>query len=159
MLLFFNPWFHQRLFKSKPFGLLKSSFKNACYSYQKTVYKAASTPKIIIELMINPGVTLNIDLSNSIVCTSFAGFGFDKLKTTMMTIITINVIDIRSKKGKSGNAPFVHTGKNLSTVEIGMVNNAPAIAAAAVVGFQNKPSAKMANTPGEIKPTYSCINW
>ncbi len=46
---------------------------------------------------------------------------------------------MRSIKGKSGNAPFVHSGRNLSTAESGMVRMAEVSAAADVVLFQKKP--------------------
>ena len=66
---------------------------------------------------------------------------------------------IRSIKGKSGNTPFVHAGRNLSTVESGMVRMAEVSAAVDVVRFQKNPKRKIDSTPGDIKPTYSCINW
>ncbi len=62
-------------------------------------------------------------------------------------------------KGKSGNAPLVQTGKNFSTVESGIVRIAEVSAAVEVVRFQKNPKRKIDNTPGEINPTYSWMNW
>ena len=67
--------------------------------YQNTVYNAARIPQIITDPIINPGVTLNIDLSISITCISFAGFGFAKLITIIIMTIAKKVIVILSRKG------------------------------------------------------------
>ncbi|WP_369799725.1 hypothetical protein [Pedobacter sp. BMA] len=63
--------------------------------------------------------------------------------------------DIRFRKGMGSIQPLVNTGKNLRSIESGMVSKAAERAAFEVVLFQKKPSRKIANTPGEIKPTYS----
>ncbi len=67
-------------------------------------------------------------------------------------MITAKAIDIRSRNGISGYA-------NFKMADNGIVNNVPVNAAADVVLFQKIPKRKIARTPGEIKPTYSCINW
>ena len=52
------------------------------------------------------------------------------------TTINPKVMDILSKKGKIGKALLVHCGKNFNTVEMGIVNKAPAKAAEELVRFQ-----------------------
>ena len=79
-----------------------------------------------------------------------------------MTISAIRMINTRPIlfiKGISGKAPLVQPGRNFKTVDNGMVSIAEVSAAADVARFQKKPKRKIDNTPGEIKPTYSCINW
>ena len=56
-----------------------------------------------------------------------------------------------------GPQPLIRTGR--LTLRRPRASDAPAIAAAEVVRFQKKPSKKMASTPGDTKPTYSCMNW
>lgn len=123
------------------------------------VYSAASMPTITVEPIINAGEQRNIDLSISTTCSLFLLLGSARLITTISAIRIINTNPILFMKGISGKAPLVHTGRNFKTVESGMVSIAEVSAAADVARFQKKPKRKIDNTPGEIKPTYSCINW
>ena len=116
-------------------------------------------PTIIAEPTIKPGEQRNIFVSINTTCVLFLLFLSARLITTINSIRKIKTMVMRSIKGKSGNAPFVHPGRNFNTVESGMVRMAEVSAAAEVVRFQKKPNRKIDNTPGEIKPTYSCINW
>lgn len=113
-------------------------------------------------MMIEP-MTKLLDVRNAVVstfieCFRLCCFWLSRLVTTISPTISKNVIAILSKKGIAFTAPFVASGKNLRNVEIGIVNKAPINAALAVVFRQNIPNRKMASTPGEKKPTYSCIN-
>jgi hypothetical protein len=63
------------------------------------VYNAASIPQIMNEPTMNPGDTLNIDLSISIVCISFLFLGFTRLMMMISKTIETNVIAILSKNG------------------------------------------------------------
>ena len=110
--------------------------------YQKTVYNAASMPQIIIEPIAKDGVMRNIEVSTSIVCGSFSLLGLARLITIIITTMDTKVMLILSKKGKAGKLPLVKTGKNFSRVEIGMVNKAPAIAAAAGRAFPKNTQQK-----------------
>src|SRR5258706_11709431 len=107
----------------------------------------------IAEPAINPRLTRNI--FGSISSTKDFCSGFDNETTTITRIIKTNVIDMRSRKGKSGNVPFVQEGRNFKSVETGIVSNVPVSAAVEVVRFQKNPIKKIASTPGEINPTYS----
>jgi hypothetical protein len=82
-----------------------------------------------------------------------------RLITTINTIRIINTKVMRSIKGRSGNAPLVQPGRNLKSVERGIVRIADVSAAVDVARFQKNPNRKIDKTPGEINPTYSCINW
>ena len=127
--------------------------------YQNTVYKAASIPTTIVEPTTKPGEHRNIFVSIITVRALFL------LLRSAMLITIINKTRrrktkvIRSINGMSGKTPFVQTGKNLNTVESGIVRMAEVSAAADVVRFQKKPKRKIDRTPGEINPTYSWINW
>src|SRR6478672_3619463 len=128
-------------------------------SYQNTVYNATSIPIMIVEPTRNEGNVRNIFAS------IVSAFGLFLLLRSARLITIINNISIRktrvirSIKGKSGNAPLVHDGRNLSTVERGMVRMADISAAVDVALFQKNPNRKIDSTPGDIKPTYSWINW
>ena len=63
------------------------------------MYNAANIPQMINEPIINPGDTLNIDLSTSITCLSLAGLGLNKLMATIITTIAKKVIVILSRNG------------------------------------------------------------
>ncbi|MNI23916.1 hypothetical protein D3C73_775180 [compost metagenome] len=79
--------------------------------------------------------------------------------TTIISKMTIQKThDIRFRKGMLPINPLLIVGRNLKKTDKGMVTMAAASAAREVVLFQKKPKRKMANMPGEIKPTYSCIN-
>ena len=123
------------------------------------VYSAASIPTIMTEPIIKAGDERNILLSIKIILGLFLLLRSIRLITIINNIRKIKTIVILSIKGKSGNAPFVHVGRNFKMVETGMVRIAEVSAAVAVVRFQKKPNRKMDNTPGDIKPTYSCTNW
>ncbi len=82
----------------------------------------------------------------------FLLFGSSIVMITMIATITTKIQPIRSRKGISGMV-------NLMSVESGIDSKAPVSAAAEVVRFQKKPSIKIANTPGEIKPVYSWMYW
>jgi len=63
--------------------------------------------------------------------------------------------------GLSGTGPKAggpHYLSRFAAEQTVTVNTAAAMAAVAVVRFQNRPSINMANTPGEKKPTYSWMN-
>src|SRR5690606_1894565 len=122
-------------------------------NHQYVVYKTAKMRMIMVDPMANPGVTRNIRASMTIELSGCRRSA--RLIKTMTAIMNANVIDMRSRNGKSGNTPPVHAGRNLSMVEIGIVNNVPASAALGVVLLQKNPSRKMASTPGEMNPTYS----
>ena len=115
-------------------------------------------PIIINDATKKPGEQRNIVLSIITVLGLSLLVLSARLITTINSIRKTNTMVIRSIKGKSGKAPFVQPGRNFNKVESGMVSIAEVSAAAAVVRFQKKPKRKMDNTPGEIKPTYSCIN-
>jgi hypothetical protein len=70
---------------------------------------------------------------------------------TIIQEIPRKVTTIWSRKGKCGN-------RNLMAADRGMDRMVPQSAAFDVVRFQNKPSTKMALTPGLIIPVYSWIN-
>ena len=75
----------------------------------------------IAEPITNPLFTRNMlaSTSNTTVCRS----GLANEIMTITRMINTNVIDMRSRNGKSGKAPLVSAGRNLSRVEMGMVNN------------------------------------
>src|SRR5215213_11132587 len=104
---------------------------------------------------MNAGELLNI--VGSIAITR--GLSLLLRSARLITIISktriINTSVIRSMKGKSGNQPFDHIGRNFKKVESGMVRMADVSAAADVVRFHRNPNRKIESTPGEIKPTYS----
>ena len=83
------------------------------------------------------------------------GSDFKWLIKTIITIITKKVMVILSKNGIGEIIPSVISGRNFNKVESGIVIRAPHKAAVLVVRFQKNPIKKMANTPGEINPTYS----
>ena len=114
---------------------------------------------IITDPTINDGEHLNMLVSTSKVLGLFLLLRSSKLIITINSTKNTKTIVIRSINGKSGNAPLLHAGKNFNKVESGIVSIAAASAAAEVVRFQKKPKRKIDNTPGEIKPTYSWINW
>ena len=116
-------------------------------------------PIIMAEPTIKPGEHRNIFVSIITTPGLFLLLLSARFITTINSIRKIKTMVIRSIKGKSGNAPFVQPGRNFNTVESGMVKMAEVSAAAEVVRFQKNPNRKMESTPGEIKPTYSCINW
>jgi len=93
-------------------------------------------PMITTDPTTNSGLTLNIARSTSIAFELFSFLGLDKLINIITSTISPKVMDILSKNGKFGKALLVQLGKNFNTVEIGMVNNAPASAAAELVRFQ-----------------------
>ena len=127
-------------------------------NYQKTVYSAARIPHITTEATIKPGVTLNISL---LISSPFGLFLLSGSETVIRYIkirIMQNTQDIRFKNGIGSIAPPLRVGKNLNSTDKGMVSNAAVSAALEVVLFQKNPSRKMAKTPGDINPTYSCIN-
>src|SRR5687767_1789330 len=107
---------------------------------------------------MNPGEQRNILVSIIISLEGSSFLGLTRLITITNSTRKINTMVIRSIKGKSGKAPLVHDGKNLSTVESGIVKIAEVSAAVAVVLFQKNPRRKMERTPGDINPTYSCTN-
>ena len=112
-------------------------------------------PTIIAEPTIKPEDVLNIDLSiTSALCSSLRLLSA-RLITTINNIKIMKTSVIRSINGRSGKKPFDHPGRNLKTVESGMVRIAEVRAAFDVVRFQKNPKRKMESTPGEIKPTYS----
>ena len=116
-------------------------------------------PMIIADPTKNPGEQRNIDVSMTSALWLSLPLRSARLITIINTIRIINTRVIRSIKGKSGKTPFVHTGKNFKTVDNGMVRMAEVSAATDVVLFQKNPNRKIDSTPGEIKPTYSCMNW
>ena len=128
-------------------------------SYQNTVYNAVSIPTIKTDHAIKPGETLNIEGSIFASRSPEPFSGLIKLIVTMIAMMTTNVIVILSIKAKSGNEPPDQRGRNFRTVDSGIVSKAPVRAAADVVRFQKNPKRKIASTPGEMKPTYSWINW
>ena len=93
-------------------------------------------------MAINPGDTLNIAVSTAMTWGSFSLFGFARLTMTIIITMAKNVMVILSKKGKSGKAPLVQSGRFFKIVDIGTVSNAPASPAPAVVFFQNIPNKK-----------------
>src|SRR5450631_2792359 len=115
-------------------------------------------PTIITDPRINEGDTIKSFLSTTMVCEAWSAEGLDKLTPIIIATMMRKVMDMRSRNGKSGNAPLVQTGRNFNTVDTGMVIRLPVSAAAAVVRFQKKPSRNIASTPGEINPTYSWMN-
>lgn len=115
-------------------------------------------PIIIVDATMNPGEQRNMLASMMVAFAGFCPFLSTRLITTISTIRTTNTKVIRFIKGRSGNAPLVHTGRNFSTVESGIVRIADVRAAFAVAFFQKKPNRKIERTPGEMKPTYSCTN-
>jgi hypothetical protein len=126
--------------------------------YQKAVYNPARIPQMITDNTINEGLTLNIRASISIPCGLFLLRGSASVTAAIVIRIIAKTHDILFKKGISAIYPPLSTGKNLKSVDKGMVSTAAVSAAAEVVRFQKNPNRKMAKTPGEIKPTYSCTN-
>jgi hypothetical protein len=114
---------------------------------------------IITDPTIKPGEQRNMLLSMTTIFGLSLLFLSARLIATISNIRIIKTSVIRSIKGRSGKKPFVHPGKNFRTVERGIVRIAEVSAAVAVVRFQKNPNRKIDNTPGEIKPTYSCTNW
>src|SRR4051812_22577645 len=114
---------------------------------------------MITDPAINPGEQRNIFVSIVTTRTLSLLRRSEKLMMIINTTRIRNTSVIRSIKGRSGNAPFDHPGRNLKMVESGIVNIADVSAAAEVVRFQKKPRRKIERTPGEIKPTYSWMNW
>ncbi len=116
-------------------------------------------PSIIVEPTTKPGEQRNIFESMVSALGLFLLLRSARLITIISNMSIMKTSVIRSIKGKSGNAPFVHTGRNFSAVESGIVRIAEVSAAVEVVLFQKKPNRKIDNTPGEINPTYSWMNW
>ena len=67
--------------------------------------------------------------------------------------------DLTASKSNSGNYLDQRRNLKMSEATIAEIQFVPVKAAADVVRFQKKPNRKIASTPGEIKPTYSWINW
>ena len=107
---------------------------------------------ITADPIANEGVTRSMSVSRLTSLCSSRATGFSKLIAIIANRMIANVIVILSRKGISGKV-------NFKTVDTGIVNNVPVNAAADVVLFQKIPSKKIASTPGDIKPTYSCMNW
>ena len=105
------------------------------------------------------GLTSSIDFSKGCISFRLTFAGVNRLMTIIRNKTIQKVINILSRKGKTGKIPPVQSGKNFRVADKGIVSMVPNKAAPEVVFFQNKPKRKIANTPGERKPTYSCINW
>ena len=110
---------------------------------------------MITEDTANVGVTLNMLRSISSPCGLFLLFGSLSVTTIINRIMTMKTHDMRLRKGMASNQPLVKVGRNLKNIESGIVTSAAASAALDVVFFQKKPNRNMANTPGDMKPTYS----
>lgn len=116
-------------------------------------------PIITVDPIINAGEQRNIVLSISTTLTLALLLGSARLIITISTIRIMKTSPILFIKGISGKAPLVQPGRNFNTVERGIVRIAEVSAAADVARFQKNPNRKIDNTPGEIKPTYSWMNW
>ncbi len=116
-------------------------------------------PSIIVEPTIKPGEQRNIFESMVSALGLFLLLRSARLITIINNMSIMKTSVIRSIKGRFGNKPFVQAGRNFSTVESGIVRMAEVRAAVEVVRFQKKPKRKIDNTPGEINPTYSWMNW
>ena len=103
-----------------------------------------------------PVVTLNILRSTVIVLVPVLGDA--TVITTISKVVMTNTHIMRFKKGIGSINPPLNWGKNFNSTDKGMVANAAVNAAVEVAFFQNKPNKKIDSTPGDIKPTYSCIN-
>ena len=112
-------------------------------------------PHITIDATANAGVTLNMLRSISSPCGLFLLFGSVSVNTTINKIMMMKTHDMRFRKGMASIQPLVKIGRNLKSIDSGMVTSAAASAALDVVFFQKKPNRNMANTPGDMKPTYS----
>ena len=123
------------------------------------MYRAASIPIIIVDAIAKAGELLNIAASIMTGLDLCVRFTVARLIMIISAMRMIKTRVIRSIKGRSGKEPFVQAGRNLSTVERGMVKIAEVNAAAEVARLQKKPKRKIDRTPGDIKPTYSCMNW
>lgn len=116
-------------------------------------------PQINTEATIKDGVTLNILLSISM------PFLLSLLSGSVKVTIIINIIMMtktqlmRFKNGIASIAPPDICGRYLNNNDNGITITADTRAALDVVFFQKKPNKNIANIPGEINPTHSCINW
>ena len=126
-------------------------------NYQNAMYNAANTPHIITDDIINDVLTLNILRSTSMPLSFSLGDANDIATINTMQITNTHIIRFKNGIGAS-KCPEI-SGRNLKATDSGIVNSPAVKAALEVVLFQKRPRQKMASTPGDIKPTYSCINW
>ena len=110
---------------------------------------------MITAATVKAGVTLNMLRSISRPCGLSLLLGSVKVTSTISIIIMTNTHDILFRNGIGAIHPSVYTGKNLNSIDNGMVTSAADNAAREVVFFQKKPNRKIAKMPGEINPTYS----
>src|SRR4026208_127733 len=106
---------------------------------------------MIVETTRNEGDVRNIFTSIASAFGLCLLFRSARLITTIRSISIKKTRVIRSINGRSGNKPLVHDGRNLRTIESGIVRMADVSAAMDVVRFQKNPRRKIENTPGEIK--------